>query len=172
MIVVISGGPSVGKTSVIEELKNRGHNIIEEAARKVASEDSRFLRKSVLEIDRRLFQEAIFEMQKILFKVGDELFFSDRGFGDTLGYYPVIGYEAPNYMVEHTKKNVPDYVFILDPLPEFEVEDFRNDIGNQEELQKSFYDVYRGLGCDPIKVQVMSINDRVDFILSMVKFNK
>lgn len=168
---MISGGPSVGKTSVIDELSSRGYNTIEEGARRVAMSDKRFIGKPLDQIDRKLFQEAIFEIQKTLFDVDYDLAFSDRGFGDTIGYYPVIGFEVPEYMIEHAKRNIPDHVFILDPLPEFEIDEFRNDVHDQLKLQESFARVYESLGCKVITVPAMSIGERVDFILERVKFN-
>jgi len=173
MIVIVSGGPGVGKTSVINKLRERGYNALEEAARKVATEDNRFSGKSINEIDRRPFQEAIFELQKKLFDVSpQETWFSDRGFGDTIGYYPVIGYEAPQSMVNYAKEHIPDYVFILDLLPEMEKDNFRQDsLDDQKRLQESFIQVYEGLSCDVIQVPVMSVSKRADYILDRVKFN-
>ena len=63
-ICVISGGPGVGKTSVIEELEKQGFRVLKEGARIVSESDSRFVGKSILEVNKKDFQDAIFEVQK------------------------------------------------------------------------------------------------------------
>ena len=58
-IFVISGGPGVGKTTIIDELEKLKYNTIPEAARIVAESDERFAGKSVNEINHKKFQEKI-----------------------------------------------------------------------------------------------------------------
>lgn len=62
-IFVISGGPGVGKTSVINELEKRGFKILKEAAREIILRDKRFREKSIIEINKKDFQDAILDFQ-------------------------------------------------------------------------------------------------------------
>ncbi|MEK6872743.1 MAG: ATP-binding protein [Nanoarchaeota archaeon] len=62
-IFVISGGPGVGKTSVVNELEKKGFNVLKEAARELSQSDKRFKEKSILEINKKDFQDAILGFQ-------------------------------------------------------------------------------------------------------------
>ena len=64
-VYTISGGPGFGKTSVINELRKRGYRVLGEASRKVSNTDQRFIGKSILEVNKKDFQNAIFDFQKI-----------------------------------------------------------------------------------------------------------
>ena len=60
---VVSGGPGTGKTATIDEL-GKEFKVIPETAREVSQNDSRFVGKSIKEINPKDFQDAIFEKQK------------------------------------------------------------------------------------------------------------
>src|SRR3989338_1364848 len=83
-MVFVSGGPCAGKTKLVEELERRGYPVFHEAARKLSETDEKFKGKSINQIDRRLFQDEIFEFQKRLFNglnskgnLNGELFLSE-----------------------------------------------------------------------------------------------
>ena len=60
-IFVITGGPGTGKTSVVNELEKKGFRVLREVARWVSENDIRFKGKNILEINKKDFQDAIFD---------------------------------------------------------------------------------------------------------------
>ena len=91
-IVVLIGGPSSGKTTLIEALKEKGHTCYPEVSREVIREaqeqgiEQLFLEKPLL------FSELLLEGRKRQFKeaLNEEanIVFLDRGIPDVLAYIP------------------------------------------------------------------------------------
>src|SRR3989338_5807429 len=168
---VISGGPGVGKTAVIKELRNRGYTIINEAAREVNESDPRFIGKSISEIDKKKFQDEILNLQinrtKELSKIKGFIF-SDRGFGDTIAYYKIhnIPFIKPNFV----KKYQYGAVFILDILPKYEKDNLRTESRKEQELvHNEITNTYKKMKQKIIHVPVMSIKKLVDFIIKILQ---
>ena len=94
-IVVLIGGPSSGKTTLIEALKEKGHTCYPEVSREVIREaqeqgiEQLFLEKPLL------FSELLLEGRKRQFKeaLNEEasIVFLDRGIPDVLAYMHYIG---------------------------------------------------------------------------------
>ena len=166
-IYFISGGPCTGKTSVVNELRRNGYDVLTEAARRIAEE--KFPGRNIGEIDRKLFQDEIFKMQKILF--GDAIkngrtVFSDRGFGDTIAYYKINNLKVPENIFEHARtfSNFP--VFVLDKLDFYKTDGLRRESEEERErIQEEIINSYLNLGHGIINVPFMSIEKRIEFIL-------
>jgi len=169
-IYVISGGPGTGKSETIKKIGERGHNVIEEAARQIANNDERFIGKSINEINQQQFHDAIFALQvDQIEKLSpeDRIFFSDRGLGDTIAYYNVRELKLSEENLEYAKKFRYKKIFILDFLDFYEKDELRTEEKEeQEQIHKSIIDVYTQLGYEVIIVPFMSVEERVDFILN------
>ncbi|MEK6760975.1 MAG: ATP-binding protein [Nanoarchaeota archaeon] len=165
----ISGGPCTGKTSVINELKERGYNTIPEAARLVAENDSRFKGKTIKEIDLKAFQNEIFSLQKrqtgsLIGKGG--IYFSDRGFGDSLAYTRMANLDFPDYFFDYARKFRNSPVFILEPLEFYRTDELRTESPEEREvIHAEIIRAYEELGHPIIRVPVMEKNERADFVL-------
>ena len=108
---VISGGPCTGKSSVVEELRRLGYNVLEEISRKVANSDERFVGKSVDEIDHHLFEKAIFEFQRDLFRnLGEGVYFSDSGIGDSFAYRKFRGVAVGQDILDFSKEIIDGFI--------------------------------------------------------------
>ncbi len=167
-IYIISGGPGTGKTSVIKELKKKGFRVLDEAARKIALKDSRFISKNIKEINPVKFQKAIFELQRksYLRIKPSKLIFSDRGFGDTLAYYKINNLRIPKEKFDYAKKFRFNKIFILNPLSFYVTDELRTESKKEQRIiQKEIINMYKKLDYKPIKVPSNSIKERVDFIL-------
>ena len=166
-IVFISGGPGTGKTAVINSLSKRGYEILPEAAREIAEE--KFSGKSIIEIDRKFFQDEIFRLQKILFDDSVRrggIFFSDRGFGDTIAYYKINHLGAPKNVFEYAKKFNYARVFILEPLNFYKNDLLRQESKEeQEKIQAEIVRAYKELGNGIVGVPFMSVEKRTEFVL-------
>ena len=168
----VSGGPCSGKTKLVEELERRGYPVFHEAARRLAETDERFKGKNINQIDRRLFQDEIFSMQKKLF--GESLksgnfFFSDRGFGDTIAYYKLNGFGVPQFYLKHARSFSKHQVFVLDLLSKYKMDALRRENSEEREtIHAEIIKVYTELGNPLAKVPEMKITDRADFILEFL----
>lgn len=173
-IFAISGGPCVGKTTIIKELGKLGFNIIPESARIVAENDERFKGKNIKEINMAEFQKEILNMQIKLhedFLLRNSSFaFSDRGFGDTIAYYKLNGLNFPGIKKDYVKNFRYAGVFILEPLKFYKTDGLRTETKEEqtkihEEIEKSYGD----LGYDLIKIPQMPIEGRIALILRFQK---
>src|SRR3989344_9232579 len=124
-LYVISGGPGTGKTCVVEYLRNQGYKILPETAREVAESDKRFIGKSIneiYEIDKKGFQDAIFNLQikqlkKILKLKKEKIVFLDRSMIDTSVYYELNNLKIPEELLKDIYKIRYSRIFILDLIP-------------------------------------------------------
>ena len=168
-IIVLSGGPGTGKTSVINELAKE-FRILPEAAREI-SNGPRFRGKSIKELDQVAFQEAIFQLQKRQLESApeNEIIFSDRGIGDAIAYGKIHGIGAPRGALEFARNFRYFKVFILDPLKTYEQDSLRME--NREEslkIHRAIEYAYQELKYETITVPVASIKARADFIKDRV----
>jgi predicted ATPase len=166
----ITGAPSSGKTSVIEELAHRGYAIQNEVARELIEEALR-RGKTLTEIrDKEHAQELQRRILKL--KVAREkgldrntLVFTDRGTPDSIVYFRLAGLDtaAP---VEASKIFRYRAVFLFDRLPQFLKDGVRTESEQQaREIERMLIDDYTALGYDVIRVPVVPVAARADFIL-------
>ncbi len=166
---VITGAPSSGKTSVIDELSKRGYPIQTEVARELIEE---CLRHGMTLAEIR-GADYVQEMQrKILrFKLAREaaldekkLVFSDRGTPDSIVYFKLAGVDAKQ-AIEASHTYHYRAVFMLDRLPLVQDGVRTESDGQAEKIGAQIASAYTALGYELVAVPVLPIPDRVDFIL-------
>jgi predicted ATPase len=169
--VVLTGGPCCGKTALIDELKSRGHSVLEEVARGVLEERGH-LEATTEEWTIR--QRMMFDGQI----VGEEcldakLSFLDRGVPDVFAYSQYYLGSLPKGTSLHQACGRYDSVFVLDMLP-FEDDGLRVESGEAEarKIHEHIISAYLNTGYDPIQVPVFSkktkkasIKARADHVL-------
>jgi predicted ATPase len=169
---VLTGGPGSGKTTLIKELKKRGHNTIKESARYyIEKQLAKGLSLKEIRKDERSFQEAVFRQKQIIHDAlaTDAITFFDRGYHDTLAYLKYYDHKIASFISETCKGITYKKVFLLDMLPY--VKDSAR-IENQAtalKLHQALAYAYQESGHDIIKVPVMPIQARTDFILNEVQ---
>ncbi len=163
---VITGGPCVGKTTVLELLATKGHAILPEAARMIIEEET--LRGSDVLPWKNLvkFQEAVVEQQlKNEADAKADAIFLDRSLVDGFAYCTLGGIPAPERL---SKNAVGRYekVFLLEPLSVYAKDGARTE---DERTAKLIHDeiakAYAGFGYEPIVVPALSPEERIIFIL-------
>jgi predicted ATPase len=169
-IYVLTGGPGTGKTTILNELAKKGFKTFPEAARTISETDDRFKGQSSQGTDVKEFQKAIFELQKEqIGSCDNETIIVDRSFGDSIAYYKIRGIEIPKEFLEYAKKVKYQKIFLCDPLPNYETDTLRQEsIEEQKFAHELIIKTYKDLGYNPIIVPFMSVEDRVNFILSKV----
>jgi len=168
---VITGGPSSGKTKIIEYLAFLGYSVIPEAAR-ILIDVEKSKGKSVEEIrsNEAEFQKKVLEMKiKIENRISPEqITFFDRGIPDSIAYDQICGLDTKQ-AISASQKRKYERVFLLEQVP------FENDYGRIEgekianDLSELLYESYSDLGYDVIKVPVMPIDKRTEFILRKIE---
>jgi predicted ATPase len=168
---VITGGPSSGKTTVIEELAKLGYITFPEAARILIDQEIAE-GKSIEEIraNEIEFQKRVFRLNlKILKKAPrDKVVFFDRALPDSIAYYRICGLD-PKEILKHCKRKIYKKVFFLEQLP------LKRDYARIEngktvkKLNKLLKKTYRSLGYEVITVPKMSVKKRVQKILKEIK---
>jgi predicted ATPase len=166
----ITGAPSSGKTTVIEALKRLGYRVVPESARAVL--DERLAQGMSIEQARGSedeFQERIFQHKLRLHAAEDpkSVSFFDRGMHDLLAY--IFYYRYPrDPRIDKAMEDISyNHVFLLEPLPDFVPEPARVEGPDfSTAITPLLHQAYSLYGMPPIRVPVMSVDDRVSFILS------
>ncbi len=165
--IVITGTSSSGKTSLINELGKRKFKIEPEVPRILIQTklDSGLSLDDILK-DEQSLEIEITKQEEINQdkRNPNDVIFLDRSSGDRIGYDRYLGMDTTESFRIASKYKFKD-VFIFDPLP-FEKDGVR--LENQEQamiLDKLFEQGYIDLGYSPIRVPVMSIEDRASMIL-------
>lgn len=123
-LFVITGGPGVGKTTLIHELSNAGFTVVEESARKIiqaqmlANGDALPWKNKML-YAKLMLEAAVNVYQTIKAKQLSEPVFFDRGILDSIGYMNMENIPIPSEMkamaIAH---RYAAKVFILPPWKE------------------------------------------------------
>ena len=170
-IVVIIGGPSSGKTTLIEKLKENGHVCYPEVSREVIKEaQERGIEQLFLE-QPLLFSELLLEGRKRQFKQAKEekatLVFLDRGIPDVLAYMHYIGDSYPSFFDEACKEYVYSKIFILPIWEEIYVSDEERYESYEQALliQDHLIETYEKYGYELIEIPKDTVENRMQFLL-------
>ena len=165
---VITGGPSSGKTTTVNLLKERGYITTMEHARhfldtqRLKGRTIEEVRKNQLEFQLGVLDMQIEQENEI---ASDVLVFLDRAIPDALAYYRFLNLTPDKKLTEALQSVTYKKIFILDCLP------LVNDYARSEnaEAQKKIHalitEVYESLHFPIVHVPVHPPEERVDFIL-------
>jgi predicted ATPase len=170
--IVITGSPSTGKTTLIEEFERRGHSVLPEAARQIIDEalekgiDVATLRKAErqFQIDialRKQTNEAELDAKR--------LSFLDRGMQDTIAYMAANGFKMNDQLNKLMDSSKYHSVYLLEPLDVYVIDYARTeDEAFGLKLKDLLFDSYSKYGMTPTLVPAMSVEERADFILQQL----
>jgi predicted ATPase len=172
---VISGGPGVGKTTVLNELKNRGCITVAEDARRIIEEQIRTEGQGLPWKDKKLYTQlmlkASVESYRNISVSREDIVFFDRGILDAIGYSLMTGLgltDEMNILVNELRYNTK--VFILPPWFEiYETDEARKQ--SWEEAVQTFERIkktYQDFGYKIIIVPPDMIEKRAGFILDNI----
>lgn len=171
--IVITGGPSSGKSTLIEHFKSNGYSVVPESARILIDKEIA-KGKTLQEIrsDEKEFQRKILQMKMKLEEQlsPQQLTFFDRGIPDSVAYYQICGGDRGDMdsVLQACQKRRYKKVFLLEQVP------FQNDYAQTEDqkraqtISKLLYEAYTDLGYDVIKVPLFPIKERAEIILSCI----
>ena len=166
---VITGGPSSGKTTTVNILRERGYVTTIEHARHYI-DTQRVAGRTVEEIraNQLAFQRGILDMQIEEERALDPKawVFLDRALPDALAYYRFLGLTPDAEYLALIRPRVYRAVFVLDLLPLAADYARTEDRAAQIEIHRLLTEVYTELGYRPHAVPALPPEDRVDFILA------
>ena len=167
---VITGGPSSGKTTVLEELSKLGYLVYPEAARVFIDKEMK-KGKSIEEIrsDEAEFQRKVLKIKINVEKSApkDKIVFFDRAIPDSIAYYQIAGLDSKEVLKSCLKKTYRK-IFFLEQLP-FNKDYARIENGETiKKLNRLFKKSYKSLGYKIINITAASVTKRVQKILKEI----
>ena len=177
--IVITGGPSTGKSTVINELKNRGFTCFDEVSRDIIKEAQKEGIEQLFLADPLLFSRKLIEGRLKQYHKADKtnkpLIFFDRGIPDVNAYLRYVKQDIPEEFEKITKEH-PYYrlTFIMPPWEDIYTTDAeRYESFNQAQLiHNKLVNYYKELEYYLIFVPFGPVEKRVDYILDSIKKNK
>lgn len=167
---VITGAPCAGKSTVIEELNKRGFNVIFETVREyVEAELAKGRTLDDIRLDGKTFQRSLIPRKKEIEETldPDAIVFFDRAMPDSITYFRSVGLDPEEIMHLCTAHKYAQ-IFLLDRLPT-KTDDVRNEDDQEAAaLEAQLEADYKLLGYEVIRVPLMPVAERVEFILHTV----
>ncbi len=174
---IITGGPGVGKTNILQELEKVGEVTLSEVAREIIAEEQKKEKGVLPWTDLAEFQKKTMHLQvdreKRVNGKSHKRIFQDRGLVDTIAYAEEGGVKVPDGLYDRIKEAGYTRVFYLEQLPFYKQDEERKEDSEfAKRIHEKLYQVYDRLGFDIVMVPVFhpekkeNIEARVNLILS------
>ncbi|MDH7792824.1 AAA family ATPase [Ochrobactrum sp. AN78] len=169
-LIVISGGPGSGKSTLIDALGQQGFSRTLEAGRAIIQDQVAIGGTALPWADRALFAELMLSWEMRSHKAAQAFagpVFFDRGVPDVIGYLRLGELPVPPHMYEAAK--VIQYnrtVFLAPPWSEIFGQDAERKQDFEEALRTfdAMEQTYRELGYEIALLPKSSVQERVNFI--------
>ena len=167
--IVLTGGPSSGKTSVFNNIQQPHIHCLEEVSRKLIREgQAKGISQPFLNNPLH-FSEAIFELRLHDYFIGskNKKHVYDRGLHDVVAYLNAFGQDVPCGMLNDCSKYCYDVVFVFPPWKDIFVQDTeRIEVFDEaKHLYNALLKTYSHFGMQCIEVPKLSIEERLRFIM-------
>ena len=169
---IITGGPGVGKTTLLDALQADGYPIIPEAAREIIREQEQINGEGVPWKDNRLYTElmlagSVKDYQEAATRRLDKPILFDRGIPDSICHWELSGNTITAAMEELVKKyRYNPTVFILPPWKDiYHTDNERKQ--SWEEAEHTFHkmkEIYERYGYATMIVPKDTVENRKRFI--------
>ena len=172
------GANGVGKTTLLENLRQRSFKVVPETARELIKAQQAIDGDALPWKNRKRYMELMFEGCKARYertlqnRNPDEPVFFDRGFLDALCYASLEGLpidqELKTYAETHRYHS---QVFILPPWKDI----YHTDTERTQDWNESVFtynkmiQTYRGYQYDLMEVPILPVGERADFVLESIK---
>jgi predicted ATPase len=171
---VITGAPCCGKTTLIDQLADKGFQTVPETGRQyIEREMARGRTIDEIRENEANFARSIKDMQ-LGIELGlraSEITFFDRAFPDCLSYYRVVGLN-PNQILLECFQHRYDSIFVLDRFPVQQ-----DGVRTEDDVIADFLDEwlnrdYFALGYRVVRVPVLPPQERLAFVLDKLSDQK
>lgn len=172
---LLIGGPSTGKSTVLEALSDRGYYCFPEISREVTLEARQLGIEHLFLNEPLKFSEMLLKGRIKQFEEAKALdthqVFIDRGIPDVTAYMDHFGETYPTEFLQANQSYRYDNVFLFPIWNDIYTQD--NERFEDLELARNLQDVlittYRDLNYDLIEVPKSRIHERIEFILNAIQ---
>ncbi|MCP1997342.1 AAA family ATPase [Flavobacterium sp. HSC-61S13] len=176
-LIVITGGPGVGKTTLLAALKKEGLIVVPEEARRIIQEQIEVGTDALPWKNKERYAQLMFEASVETYKNVVKEFslqpaFFDRGILDTICYMKMEKIPISVEMDSQAKSlTYAQQVFILPPWREI----YKKDNERKQTWEEAVYtfekmkQTYLEYGYDVIEVPTATVEYRCEFILNCIK---
>lgn len=172
--IILTGGPGSGKTTLINELNNRGYPCSLEAGRAIIQDQSIIEGNALPWIDPSVFAQAmlIWELRSWHEASNNKIaYFYDRGIPDIAGYLLLCGLAIPKHLDKAiTLFRYSKNVFIAPPWTEIYAQDQERKQTEKEakETYLAMKAVYKKYNYNLIELPKIEITNRANFIINKI----
>ncbi|WP_129790725.1 AAA family ATPase [Sphingosinicella sp. CPCC 101087] len=171
-LIVITGGPGSGKSSLIEALRRRGHHCTDEAGRAIIRDQVASGGTLLPWMDPAGFAQAMLQHDLAAYRSAAQRsgpVFFDRGIPDVAGYLRLTGLEVPAAVEEASRAcRYNRRVFVAPFWPEIYARDSerRQSADEAERTCAVMVETYGALGYDLEILPRAPVEERADLVLS------
>lgn len=170
-LIIVTGGPGMGKTSIIEHLESLGYPCIPESGRSIIRHQLEVGGINLPWEDREgyadeMFRQAVLDYQSAA--SSGLLTFFDRGIADTIGYLRLCGLPVPAAMHEAAERyRYFCKVFIAPPWEAI----YHGDDERKQSFAEAvatyevMVDTYGKLGYELVELPKLAIEERAKFMI-------
>ena len=176
--IVISGGPSTGKTAIIDHLISEGYHCFEEVIRRLTLEaqESGEIKDAhsnpiALVDDSEAFNKRLLQLRIDDFnKAKQDLNFYDRGTLDVLAYMKYFDQNIPEEFSELCHLHSYDQIFILPPWKDiYHSDNERFETYDQaEDIYHHLKSTYLEFGYEVYEIPFGTIEQRTEYLLKQI----
>jgi len=172
--ILIIGGPSTGKTTLIDYLKEQNYHCLDEVSREVikkaqdAGIDQLFLEEP-LRFSEMLLEARIEQFDSVADST-EAFVFIDRGIPDTVAYMDYVKQEYTSNFIDACENYRYDTVFVLPPWEAIHITDGERyeNFEQAQAIQKALLKTYETYGYQVIPVPMDTVARRATFILDQL----
>ncbi len=170
--IILIGGPSTGKTTVLNTLKSKGFFCLEEISRAVTIQAQKEGISQLFLSNPLLFSQKLLEGRENQFleaeKTNSKIVFFDRGIPDVKAYLDYFKTEYPPIYSEKCKEFTYDLIFHFKPWKKIHITDNERYESFDEAIKIDGFitQTYTSLGYQIIQVPFGDVKQRVDFIIN------
>ena len=171
---IITGGPGMGKTTLIEELSRAGYTCVSETGRKIIKHEIEAGGTALPWMNKFAFADKMLSLSVNDFtKVTEMLIpvFFDRGIPDVAGYMELSGMAISEETMNTVRKyNYNSKVFITPPWEEIYKHDTerRQTFDEAIETYRMMTKIYSALGYELIELPKTPVRQRMVFVLENI----
>lgn len=176
-LVVLTGGPGSGKTTLVEALAARGHAVKPEAGRSIIRGQQAIGGEGLPWKDRALFAELMLAADLRSYEEArgqTELVFFDRGLPDILGYLSLCGLPVPPHAETAARSlRYRRTVFIAPPWADIYGQDAerKQDFAEAERTYEEMARTYPRYGYELVELPRSDVETRIDFVLQRLRIS-